>query len=229
MSRIRAYALTLALVLIAPARGGAEIGLQPTIETDERNLVPAIIGFDEALLTGGIGYGRSFPLERLDRTLVVVTDFSTPFMHPDIRDFRWRVGVRMNAIQLEGGFALPVELNFALRGTDNSLFRSLGVGTELGVMPGYYASRWFVAAEVFWDQQWTTHLRHSDNYREFVYDGAQDGWYGASSFFMRYGLRVGGLAWRHLELMLRGGYEQHGRYETRVPPFYAILSLCFRF
>lgn len=228
MRHQRTGIMTLALLLLFPAVMWADVGMQPTMGTEERNLIPLMVGFDESLITGGVGYGRSIPLERLDRTVVVITDFSMPFMHPDVLDFRWRLGARMNVVQLQGGFALPVELNVSLRGTDNSLFRAIGVGTELGVMPGYYVSRWFIAAEVVWDQQWTTHLSHSDNYRQFVYHDARDGWYGAPSFFMRFGVRIGGLPWRHLELMLRGGYEQHGQYDTRVPPFYAIIGMCFR-
>jgi hypothetical protein len=147
---------------------------------------------------------------------------------PDFNDFRVRIGPRIDAFRHKW-FALPVTLSLVLVGTDSDVVRGLGIATELGTMPGVYAAKWFIAGELFWIQTWSSHLRHTDRYREKVYDDVKDGWYRTPAVVGRFGGRVGGIAFGRVEMLLRGGYEQHGKYNKLVPRFYAIFSTNVRF
>ncbi len=96
-------------------------------------------------------------------------------------------------------------------------------------MPSFFFDKWSIGAEITWDQQWSTHIRHTDKYRELVYSEAKDGWYGVSAFTVRYGIRASVLLRKRVEILLRGGYEQDGKWDYRTPPFYAVLAANVRF
>jgi hypothetical protein len=147
---------------------------------------------------------------------------------PDFGDWRLRGGFRIELARWKG-LAVPVRLDGSARMLTNRSVRAVGLGTEVSLAPGWYARRWFAAADLAWDQAWTTHLRHSDAYRRVVYEDVQDGWVRLSGWTLRYGARVGGLPAPWLEIWLRTGYEQHGRFDQVAPPLYAILGTSVRF
>jgi len=216
-----AIGLSLAAMLLSPG-----VGRAPDLDTGA-NVVGSTVGIDGATIAWSMGYARAIQLP-IPRVLVVGTQFTMPMTQPDFGDWRWRTGARIDSL-VWGRFAWPFEADFVLRRLANRSVKAWGLGSELITMPGYYPRRWFLAAEVSWDQQWGTHLEHSDAYRNVVYDEVQDGWYRTTGFTMRYGARVGGRPWKRMELWLRAGFEQHGRFDTVAPPVYAIAGLNFRF
>jgi hypothetical protein len=219
--------LYLVCVVLFVDNGQAEVANRP-IFNDRHNIVYTSAGFDMSIITWTIGYGHAFPLHSITRSLILNADFAIPTLRFDLHDFRIRVGVRINTIEYRC-FALPIAFNVLIRGTENKAFQGIGIGTELGVVPGYYAPLWCIGAEIVWDQEWTTYIKHSSFYKNFMYTGAIDGWYYVPAFFMRYGARAGLLIREKFEIVIRGGFEQHGKYDKLVPPFYAILGLNIRF
>lgn len=153
--------------------------------------------------------------------------FTVPRTQPDLRDWRWSTGARLDVLR-RGRFALPLALSFVLGRLDTVAVDALGLGSELAAMPGYYGRRWFAAAELSWDQEWATALRHSDIYRQVVYEDVRDRWYGVTGVTMRYGARLGGRPWRRLELWIRGGYERHGKFDHLAPPVYGLVGANLR-
>lgn len=226
MPSIRTGLLVLLTLLFAGRDVAAEIGLEPG-ETDPPNVIYMGTGYDYALFTLELGYARALGLPRIHRMLILKADFTWPLMAPDLRDYRVRLGARINAYEYKQ-FQLPVHLNLVVRGTENTAATAVGFGTDLSVMPGFYSTTWFLAAEVTWDQQWSTYIEHSDAYREYGYADAKDGWYRISSYKFRYGARIGMLIRKRVELLLRGGFEQDGKWDTETPPIYAVLGANLR-
>ncbi|MCR9163355.1 MAG: hypothetical protein ACE37F_20480 [Nannocystaceae bacterium] len=209
-----------ALMLLA-----ADVGLVPAPQRP--NVVGIAAGVDGSTMTLSLLAGRS--LRRLSKRRAFVSgSFDLPMAQPDFGDWRLRAGFRMEVARWKG-LALPVRLDGTVRMLTNRSVRALGLGTELTVAPGWYARRWFAGAELAWDQGWGAHLRHSDAYRRVVYQDVQDGWVRLPGRTLRYGARVGGLPVSWLEIWLRAGYEQHGRFDQIAPPLYAIVGTSVRF
>ena len=203
----------------------ADVGLAPV--TERPTVVGASAGVDGSTMTLSLLAGRS--LRRLSKRRALVSGaFDLPMAQPDLGDWRLRAGFRLEVARWKR-LALPVRLDGTVRMLTNRSVRAVGLGTDLSVAPGWYARRWFAAAELAWDQAWTTHLRHTDAYRRVVYEDVQDGWVRLSGWTLRYGARVGGLPLSWLEIWLRAGYEQHGRFDLVAPPVYAILGTSVRF
>lgn len=214
------------VALLVPRVASAEIGERPKPDTGP-NAIGTAVGIDGAILTWSLTYARGLELP-IDRQLVLRSTVSLPMTRPDLGDWRWSAGARINALRWRR-FEWPVAVDVLARGLSNRALRAHGIGTVVSTMPGYYPSRWFIAADLSWDQQWGTYVRHSDAYRRIVYADVADGWYRTTGHTLRAGARVGGRPWRRMELWLRAGYERHGRHNRLAPPLYALLGLDVRF
>ena len=150
-------------------------------------------------------------------------DVTLPWAGLDASDYQVRVGglapiVGTRRWRLAGTLAPTV------RGTNNEIGRMTSVGADLGLQGGYYAQHWFVAGEFGFDWAVTTHIAHSDLYRETVYEGARDGWYATPGGNIRAGLQAGASFGRH-DLVLRAGKMVDVGGAPPMLPFYATLTL----
>ncbi|WP_257448554.1 hypothetical protein [Archangium lipolyticum] len=225
---MRAVSLLLGLlagVVLFPQRAVADVASRPT--EGHPNALYLDLGVDGAPVTGRLGYARALGTGFVAPTWVFA-DAAIPLLRPDFGDFALRSGARVHLLR-SGRFELPVQAAVLLRGTRNVSFSARGWGTELGVQPGWYAERWLLAAELSWDQQWLTYLEPTAEHRSRIYADARSGWYGGSAVTLRAGARVGLLSSERFELLLRAGYEWHGRYDAMLPPLYALVSANVRF
>lgn len=195
---------------------------------DYNNSITIGIGTDLSILTLRLNYARSLDVSEWQYDPVLNTGFSLPLFKPDFKDFRINVGVTINTINA-GHFNVPASLNLIYRGNSNEAFNSSGFGMEIGLFPGYYNEVFTAAAELLWDTQLLTHIEYSDYYTEHIYGEVPSGWYSFTSNMFRLGARTGMLIGDRDEISLRGGYEYHGKYNLKVPPFYAVLSNSMRF
>ncbi len=216
----------LMLMLISVVPLSAQVDMLAKID-GKRNLLYTTHGFDNSIITSYIGYGQGFQLNSLDRLLVVRSDLSLPMFEIDLNDYLFRAGCRVSVYDAQG-FTIPAELNLTLKGTQNGTFGGKSFGTELGVTPGFTANKWLIATELFWIQQWLTHIKHSDYYKKYFYD-AKDGWLKTSASHFRFGIRACRSFQNKYELMFRGGYQQRGKLDDKLPPLYAIFSIGMTF
>ena len=97
---------------------------------------------------------------------------------------------------------------------------------------GLYSSRersWggHIALEAGGRLTWATHIRSTDTYKDFIYDEAEDGWYGLPGGYLDLGLSTG-LRFQRTTVSLGAGYRDHGAYTWVTPPIYAQLGLSYR-
>jgi hypothetical protein len=115
-----------------------------------------------------------------------------------------------------------------LRRSSNEAFSATGLGIGATVIVGYEGPRWGLSLEGGYQQFLTTHISHSDVYRETFYADAKDGWYGLSGSAARAGLR-GGIRIGAVEIAARAGVNTTGQLQAVTPPFYFTLGTSYVF
>ena len=105
-------------------------------------------------------------------------------------------------------------------------FALFGIGAT--ALFGYEGPRWGVSAELAHEQILTTHLRHSDLYRNVAYAGAKDGFYATTGSTTRAGLRAG-VRFGALELSARAGLAATGYLHPAGLPFFSTLGGAYAF
>jgi hypothetical protein len=210
--------LTAVCLLLPMAARAQELNLGALDDTT--NVVHVRTGAEHGFVAG-VGYARMVPL--FARPFVLSADVSLPWASLDASDYRLRLGALAPVLEvrrwkLSGGVA-PT-----LRGTETTLSRMTNVGVDLTVIGGYYAPRWFAAAELGFDWALSTHVAHNDHYRTLVYPGARDGWYANPGGNARAGGQ-GGVSFGRHDIVLRAGLVRDLRGEVPLLPFYATLAL----
>jgi hypothetical protein len=214
----------LALSLAAPRAADAQEVNFGALDDDRPNMLHANTGLEYAFVVG-VGYSRIFRV--FDRHLVLTGDFRLPYAKLDFSDYRLRVGL-MAPLVGPKEWKLAARLVPLVRGVENDLARLTNLGVDVGLVGGYYARRWFVAAELGFDWAITTHIEHSKQFRETAYADAVDGWYAPAGGNFYYGL-LAGCSFPHVDIVLRGGQPRDMKFRTNTIPFYATLGINVRF
>jgi hypothetical protein len=207
----------LALALALPA-SAQELNLATT-STARPSIVGVRTGMDHALLAE-LGYRRV--LAWGDRQVFLGADAALPWAEADLRDYRLRVTAGLPL----GGEHWKVAgwLSPTLRGTRNDVSDMTAAGVDVRLAGGYYARRWFAAAEAGVDWIAATRITFSERYRTQVYAGARDGWYRLTGGTAYAGLQAG-LSFRSFDLVVRAGHPRTTALELQTVPFYATVGL----
>ncbi|MBX2991555.1 MAG: hypothetical protein KF749_10370 [Bacteroidetes bacterium] len=191
---------------------------------DQRNVIQLNVGFDYGVTAQAV-YGRAFTFIR---PVMVGVDFSLPMGENLVDDFKAKLGVQIEVVEM-GGFSATLRIFSIFRRYENELVRIVSFGSDLGLVAGYYSPTWHVAGEFGFDKSIVSHLKHSDVMRSY-YPRIRDGWYIPSGGHFYYGIQAGKTLGQNLDLTLRVGATnaQHSDEEAAVP-YYLQLGLGMRF
>lgn len=95
-----------------------------------------------------------------------------PFVMPDLGDFGVDGGMRVTPIAWRD-LRLSLLAGPLLRNASNRMFSATALGVEVTMLLGYEGLRWGLSAQAGYQQLLTTHLRHSDVYRELPLRGRE--------------------------------------------------------
>lgn len=212
-------AVAFAAVVVAPLAAQAQEVNLSRLDDEPANRVHVRTGAEYGFVAG-VGYARTVSL--LERRLLVTGDVTLPWAGLDASDYRVRVGALVPIVGSRR-WRLAGTVAPTARGTKSVINRMTSFGTDVGLQGGFYARSWFVAGEAGVDWAMTTHVAHSDAYRETVYEGARDGWYALAGANIRGGLQVGASFGRH-DLVLRAGRMIDIGGAPPMLPFYGMLT-----
>jgi len=181
----------------------------------------------QAGMVTSLGYAAGLALGSTGRTLIPFAQATLLVAHPDLHDYGFRAGAQSSLVHT-GWFDLSAQLAFEVAGTENSIYQGTALRTDLVLLAGHYARRWFAVAEAGYDRAWLTHIENSAWYRDNFYSGAQDGWYTQTGGNLHTGLKAG---WRAgaVELVARAGVTRTETLQSLDLPFYATVGANYRF
>ena len=210
--------LSLAVLLLPALVRAHEMNLGALEQSS--NVVQVRTGAEYGFVAG-IGYARVVALP--ERPLLLTAGATLPWAAFDIQDYRLRVGGALTLLDVRR-WKLLAGVSPTLSSTKNELSRMTAIGTDVGVVGGYYARRAFVATEVGFDWALTTYVAHTEAYRQNVYAGARDGWYSNPAANLRGGLQAG-LSFGRYDVVLRAGLVRDITGEPPLLPFYGTLAV----
>jgi hypothetical protein len=153
--------------------------------------------------------------------------FTLPFAAPDLHDFAFDAGGRTTLIG-SGSWKVQVLAGPIVRTTANDAFTATALGIRAAVLPGYVSSGWGILLELGSETNLTTHLTHSQLYRDTAYAGAKDGWYAMPGGTLQAGLRGGGRL-GNWELLASAGVQATEHLKPGFPPYYATVGSTYAF
>ncbi len=183
------------------------------------------------VLSAGIGwdYSASYSLGyayQLEAPVPVVlnTRFSIPSGERLLDDFKTSIGAQVllfNGTDLKGS----ISLNGLYRRYENPLVILQNIGSELKGTFGYYRPNWFLAAEAGLDKAIVTRFKHSESFKETIFQDVTDGWYQpATGGHVFYGLQTG-YSFTNSDINLRIGMVTTQDFTTTpLIPYYVMIG-----
>lgn len=185
-----------------------------------RNRAYTAVGLDPALVTT-LGYARLVTVAGHDVQLSADAGIAAAAM--DVNDFRVRLGAQTSLVRWRS-LHFTGSATFITRGTENTIYRGINLGSEFSGTAGVYRPKWFAAGELGFDKAIITHLTHTEWYRDNYYPDAKDGWYLDAGGTWHYGVAAG-LAIGRTELTGRFGWRRSQDYNDLTPPLYGSLGI----
>lgn len=178
-------------------------------------------------VTAGLGYHRLMPAKNFP--LWVGGEFSMPAGSNLTDDFKARLGAQIK-IAAFNHFQFSARVQGISRRYQNQSVTLFNFGSDFAGTLGYYKKHWFWGVEVGFDKAIVTHFKHSDWYKENIYDNVQDGWYEpATGGNFYYGIQ-GGYSMKKIDFTLKAGKLLQQDFKSQpLLPFYGQIGANFRF
>jgi hypothetical protein len=222
--------LTLAFVAVLPALFAVSAArpahAQPIsrLEAGEQE-ISTEAGLDAGMVTS-VGYAAGVALGRSGRTLIPFGEARLLVARPDLHDYAVKLGAQTSVVRA-GWFDLSAQFALEVAGTSNTIYEATALRTDVVLLAGHYAPRWFALGEAGHDRAWLTYIKNSDWYRSF-YSGAVDGWYDGTAGNLHAGVKGGGRVGA-VEVALRAGVVASETLKSLDLPFYATAGAGWRF
>jgi hypothetical protein len=219
-----AWALLVFVTLLGLA-GSARAQSFSRLEAGQQT-VTAETGLQAGMVTS-LGYAAGLRVNAVDRTVMPFAQATMLMAKPDLHDYGFRAGAQVSLLSV-GWFDLSSQLAFDVAETENSIYRGTALRTDLVLLGGHYARRWFAVGELGYDRAWLTYIKNSDWYRTYFYSDAKDGWYSGTGGTLHAGAK-GGVTMGRVEIVLRAGVTKTEALNDLDLPFYGTIGANVRF
>lgn len=215
------FLITLAIQAEAQDRSGI-------LEANE-NSVGFATGLDYSIMPIQLSYKRGFDIGNYKFPFTAGADVTIPLFSFDLNDIRIRLITEMTFLRKK---------NFELRGGIDPVFVNLkmetetmsSLGADFHVFAGFTNAKWNTGMEFTYNKIFSTHITHTDVYKDNVYEGAVDGWYKTTAANIRIGV-LANYRIKKFDINLRAGISRTGQFNDYlfVPSMYANLGVSYRF
>jgi hypothetical protein len=222
VNRLTNLAAILAISAIAATEAGAQWNVARFDDQQRQQRAYTTFGLDPAFVSS-VGFAQV--VRPFDHAVQLTGEAGVAAAKMDARDWRVRLGgqsslARWRSVHLTGSAA------FVARGTENSIYRGVNFGADVGGTLGVYRPRWFVAGEAGKDKAIVTHIAHTTWYRNYFYPDAKDGWYVDAGGTVRYGAQAG-VSLGRAELVARIGRQRTEHWGKTAAPIYGSVGVGF--
>lgn len=203
------------------------------------NAVYAFVGSNHVGTHIGVGFARTVSMSFLDKLnisfikahpMMILGEFSSRTDHFG-NNVRFTYGAQADLYH-KGHFRLPFKKTFYVAEARNLSYKSLSIGAGLGLLPGYYGQKFSIAADIFYNHNWTTNIWDLDNnYQDDpnTPHHLKPGWNRHIGGVLRTGLI---LAYKpnNKEYFMEAGYQSFQKPNiAHLSMFYVSFGLSYRF
>lgn len=195
-------------------------------DSQVRHIAIASAGYDHNIISLNLGY--AYYLEAYKTAAFVDVTQGTALVGTS--NLRTQAGLQTWNGSC-GTFNLRTLLGFVYVHSANKAGTYDAFGLNVQANAGLHGRRIGLGADFQYNPFFSTHIRHTDFYRQYYYAGVKDGWYRSTTHTFRLG---GYLLFfpdksRSIELTLRGGYQTSGQLDQLIPPVFGVVGLNKKF
>jgi len=186
-------------------------------------------GMDYSMLSAGITYIRGVNVCNYKYPVTIGGSISVPVFNFDFSDAGFKV-ISETTIHRKKNFEIRGGVNPALILLKTKTTKMTSIGTDFHVFSGFINNKWNCGLELTYNQIFSTYIKHTDIYKESVFENVADGWYKMTAANIKIGILIKRTINRY-DIFLNGGITKTGRFNDYiyVPPIYTVIGMNYRF
>lgn len=195
----------------------------------EEQSIGLVTGMDYSILPLSLSYEKAVKIFNYKFPLAIGAEITVPMFSMDFEDVRVKILtettlLRKNNFEIRGGIN-PIFINTKM---ETETMTSLG--TDFHLFIGKTSEKWNTGIEMTYNQIFSTNIKHTDKYRENVFEQAVDGWYKNTAANIRLGILVNRRI-NKVDLFFGAGLSKTSQFKDYlfVPTYYANLGINYRF
>jgi len=172
ISKFSACVSIMVLAVLIPYNGYCQIINYGNIKEEKKNIVGVNIGWDYSM---SYEFSHSYRISSKNPTYLI-SSTSFPVGKNIIDDSKSKFGVQTIVFQ-KNDFCIIGNYAIVMREFRSPLVRIYNFGSDLKFISGYFKENWFIALEFGIEYSHISHFKHSEIYKNNIYDNVKDGWY----------------------------------------------------
>ncbi|MBD3289498.1 hypothetical protein GF337_11905 [candidate division KSB1 bacterium] len=217
--------ITITFILMTITISNAQDVNWKSVDPGQRSLGHFQFGYDYGV-TVQLGYSR---FANIYKPVLFTLDYSFPMGEKLFDDFTLRYGGQVEIYKINN-ISVTGKILGNFRRYQTSMVRIASFGADFSVLAGFYKSSWHIAGELGFDKAISSHLKHSEEYRNNVWAEIKDGWYVPTGGNWYYGIQGSKTIGGTYDITLRAGATNaQGNDEDSMLPFYFQLGLNKKF
>lgn len=220
--------LILILAVLINMQANAQDNRSGMLDTHQQAIGIAT-GIDYSIMPISLNYKRGVKMAKLKYPISVGLETTIPLFDFDLNDIRVKIVTEATLLRKK---------NFEVRGGINPLIvnlkmqteRMTSLGADFHLFAGITNSKWNIGLTSTYNQVFSTHIKHTDKYKNNVFLDVQDGWYKNTASNIRLGIHANRTL-NKFNIYIDGGLSKTGTFNNYlfVPPIYALLGLNYQF
>lgn len=221
--------ITILITLLSLMTNSLRSQVGPGFLDDGEQSISISTGINYAILPLEIEYRRAMIFGEEGRPLTIGAGVAMPVFNLDLKDYRLDVFLE-RGIAEKGKLQLRSKLGVIWVHThmDTQTIGSLGALALLN--PCLVGEKWNVGLDISYTQIISSHIVHTDLYREVVYADVVDGWYKSTASNINLGVDLNRRV-KRADLFFKGGISRTGTFNSYlfVPSLYMRIGGAYRF
>jgi hypothetical protein len=185
-------------------------------------------GMDYSILPFSITYKRGMKTFNLKYPVNYGAEITIPLFAMDLNDLRFKIIseatiLRKNNFEIRGG------INPMLITTKMETETMTSLGSDFHLFLGFTNTKWNVGLHSNFNQVFSTYIKHTDKYRDNVFNEAVDGWYKLTASNFRTGIYANRTI-KKLNIYIDGGISKTGTFKNYlfVPNYYFLIGANYK-
>jgi hypothetical protein len=185
-------------------------------------------GMDYSIMPVKLTFKQGFSLFNYKYPVTIGADVTVPVFAFDVNDVRFRIIsettlLRNKNFEIRGGID-PMLANIKME-TESML----SLGADFHVFTGFTNQKWNLGLEANYNQIFSTHIKHTEKYKELVYADVVDGWYKNTASNVRIGI-LANRTINRFDIYVNCGISKTGKFNDYlfVPTMYALVGVTYR-
>lgn len=186
-------------------------------------------GIDYSIMPLKLNYKRGFEVMNYKFPVMLGADITIPLFKFDLNDIRIKI-ITETTLLRKSNFEVRFGIDPTFVNTKMQTSSLASVGVDFHIFTGFTGEKWSVGAEVNYNQMVSTHIKHTDKYKDNVLAEAVDGWYKNTAGNINLGLLVN-RTMGDVDIYLKTGLSKTAKFNEYlfVPTIYAVIGGSYKF